>query len=116
MPETTVRVIEWESGWKGPIRGNNLATTVRGFQNSFVCDAEPRGARFKVNEGGAPAVVEDDDVAPDLDAVLTIGRGWGGHQTDSARTKFGAGFAEIVMAVDFGDAHIDFRDARIDEY
>jgi len=114
LPKTTVRVIEGESGWKGPIRGDNLETTVRGFQNGFVCDAEPRRVRLKVNEGGAPAIVEDDDIAPDLNAVLTFGScGWGGHQTDSARTKLRAGFSEIVVAVDFGDACID-EDKAVD--
>jgi len=29
LPKTTVRVIEGESGWKGPIRGDDLETTVR---------------------------------------------------------------------------------------
>jgi len=114
LPKTTVRVIEGESGWKGPIRGDNLETTVRGFQNGFVGDAEPRRVRLKVNQGGAPAIVEDDDVAPDLDAVLTFGScGWGGHQTDSTRTKLRAGFSEIVVAVESGDARID-EDKAVD--
>ena len=39
LPKTTVRVIEGESGWKGPIRSDNLETTVRGFQNGFIYDA-----------------------------------------------------------------------------
>ena len=67
-----------------------------------------------MNEGGTPAIVEDDDVAPDLNAVLTIGGcGWGGHQTDSTRTKLRAGFSEIVIAVEFGDARID-EDKAVD--
>jgi len=64
-----------------------------------------------VNEGATPAVVEDDDVSPDLDTIMTISterdRCRGGYKADRSRTKFHGGFAKIVMAVSFGDARIN---------
>ena len=53
-------------GRKGPVGGKNLEATMSGAHDSFVDHAQAGWVGFKMDQGGPPASIEDDDVAANL--------------------------------------------------
>ena len=98
---------EW--GWKGPVGGEDLEATVSSAYNSFVHHAQAGWVGFKVDQGGPPASIENDDVAANFDGA--IGRGGGrarrGDKKCGPRTQLRSGFAKIVASMWFGNSGVN---------
>ena len=72
---------------------------------------QARWVGFKLDQGGPPASVENDDVAANFNSVGTIGGGGGrARRGDKERvpwTKLCSGFAKVVASMLFGDSGVN---------
>ena len=100
---------EWR--WKRPVGGEDLEVTVSSAYNRFVYHAQAGWVGFKVDQGGPPASVENDDVAANFNSVGTIGGGGGrarrGDKERGPWTKLCSGFAQVMSSVLFGYAGVN---------
>ena len=88
-----------------------MEATVSGAYDGFVDYTQARWVGFKLDQGGPPASVENDDVAAHLDRGGVIRGGGGGarrgDKTNRSWTEFGAGFTKVVSSVLFGNSGVN---------
>ena len=74
-----------ERGWKGPVGGKDLEAAVSSAYNGFVYHAQAGWVGFKIDQGGHPASIENDDVAANLNGVGAIGGSGGSAWREETR-------------------------------